>query len=115
MDKERYYIYDFLVHNSLLLIDTKEAKYRLHTYNHIGQTSFNRKREAITQDLKDKLFIFKALFSSNNFNECVKFLIEYGIENANDKEKPFLYNGYANLLLKGLRIKEEYYKIYNKD
>lgn len=108
----RFYIYDFLIGQKLLTIDTVKNRSRFDSFNIYGQCSTLSERwDKITKatisqslerigycyddyikkhfsdsslELKDKL-----LFKSNDYNECIKFLAEYGVRNHDYTTKEY--------------------------
>lgn len=102
----RFYIYDWLIGQQLLTIDTEKNKSRIDCFNMYGQCStLGRKWDKITEATINRAlnrtgyvyddFIIKhfvnsehslrneELFKSNNFNDCIKFLADYGAINLN--------------------------------
>lgn len=105
----RYYIYDFLIGDHLLTIDTIGKKSRIDTFNIYGQCStLDREWNKITKStvnraLKRSGYVYdnyilehftdremclenKILFKSNNYNDCIRFLADYGAKNNNYME-----------------------------
>lgn len=102
----RYYIYDFLIGQHLLTIDTVGKRSRIDTFNIYGQCSTLYKewdkitKHTVNRALRRIGYVYdnyilehftdrekrlenKILFKSNNYNDCIKFLADYGIKNHN--------------------------------
>lgn len=99
-----FYVYDFLIGQHILTIDTARNRTRLDRLNIYGQCySFGDKWEKVTKTtinraLRRDGYVFddyikehfterekrlkdKILFKSNDYNECIKFIAEYGKKN----------------------------------
>lgn len=111
LEEYRYYVYDFLIGQEILTIDKQEKKYRIDGYNIHGQcfsldrewhkiTKANINRALRSSDYAiDKYFlehfVYKnsihyagyndkdLLFKSNNYDDCIMFLVNFGKENNN--------------------------------
>lgn len=118
----RFYIYDFLIGSHILTVDTLKYQTRVDCFNIYGQCySFGKKWDKVTKAtinraLKRSGYVYdkyiqehftnqektlkdKILFKSNDYNECIKFIADYGAENQNctiykDKEYDKRYKGY---------------------
>lgn len=100
----RFYIYDFLIGQEILTIDTVKNRTRLDCLNIYGQCySFGDKWEKVTKATinralrrdgyvyddyikehftdREKRMKDKVLFKSNDYNECIKFIAKYGRDN----------------------------------
>lgn len=100
----RFYIYDFLIGQKILTIDTVKNRTRLDCLNIYGQCySFGDKWEKVTKATinralrrdgyvyddyikehftdREKRMKDKVLFKSNDYNECIKFIAKYGRDN----------------------------------
>lgn len=116
----RFYIYDFLIGQHILTIDTVENRTRLDRLNIYGQCySFGDKWEKVTKATinralrrdgyvyddyikehftdREKRLKDKVLFKSNDYNECIKFIAKYGRDNEY-KEKVDYDNYYKKYL-----------------
>lgn len=105
----RYYIYDFLIGQHLLTIDTVGKRSRIDTFNIYGQCStLDREWDRITKHtinraLRRSGYVYdkyilehftnseisvekEPLFKTNNYNDCIKFLADYGAKNHNYME-----------------------------
>ena len=99
-----FYVYDFLIGQHILTIDTARNRTRLDRLNIYGQCySFGDKWEKVTKTIinralrrdgyvfddyikehfteREKRLKDKILFKSNDYNECIKFIAEYGKKN----------------------------------
>ncbi|WP_304683100.1 hypothetical protein [uncultured Clostridium sp.] len=122
----RFYIYDWILGQQLITIDTDKKKSKIDGFNIYGQCySLGDKWKKITSamikrttqrigylydDFIEKHFVNpnyhlykKLLFKSNDYNECIKFLADYGAENLNNS----IYKGEEYD-----KIYKEYYKSY---
>ena len=141
----RFYIYDVLIGSHLLTIDTRNNKTRIDRFNIYGQcyslgekwdkvTKGNIKRskycidEYIEEHFTDreKILKDKVLFKSNDYNECIKFLADYGAKNLNgtiytgeEYEKRYMgyYKKYLDIpenkigeILEDGTVKKEYFQ-----
>lgn len=131
-NKYRYYTYDFLIGQHLLTIDTKDKKYRIDSFNIHGQCfTLDRDWKRVTKatinkalnrngydidnyflqhfydEPKEKADMKDLLFKSNNFNDCILFLVNYGKENHNytDNQNHEYYKKY--LEKETLNLEEE--------
>lgn len=139
----RFYIYDWLINQHLITIDTKKNRSRIDSYNIYGQcytfgrdewtkitkATINRaiRRSGYEYDKfieehftdRKKCLEKKVLFKSNDYNECIKFIVEFGEkENNTYKDSKYTNNGYwkqyldvpenriGNILEDGTVIKE---------
>lgn len=105
-NKYRFYIYDWLIGQELITIDTVKNRSRIDSFNIYGQCyslgnewdkitkatikrAFNRFGYVYDDFIKEhftdreKILKDKVLFKSNDYNECIKFLADYGAENQN--------------------------------
>lgn len=120
----RFYIYDFIIGQHILTIDTIKNRTRIDRLNIYGQCySFGDKWEKVTKAtinraLKREGYVFdnyikehftdrekilenKVLFKSNDYNECIKFIAEFG------KKEEYTKNiDYTNYFKKYLDISE---------
>lgn len=101
----RFYVYDFLIGQQILTIDTVKNRTRLDRLNIYGQCySFGDKWEKVTKAAinralrrdgyvyddyikehftdREKRLKDKVLFKSNDYNECIKFIAKYGRDNG---------------------------------
>ena len=101
----RFYVYDFLIGQQIITIDTVKNRTRLDRLNIYGQCySFGDKWEKVTKAtinraLKRDGYVYddyikehftdrekrlkdKVLFKSNDYNECIKFIAKYGRDNG---------------------------------
>ena len=142
----RFYIYDFLIGSHILTIDTEKNRSRIDCLNIYGQCySFGEKWDKITKaninralnrtgycyddyikehftdqgrDLEKKI-----LFKSNDYNECIKFIADFGVKNSSlvspDKKESYkLYHkSYLDIpenkigeILEDGTVKKEYYQ-----
>lgn len=104
----RFYIYDFLIGQQLLTIDTVKNRARLDRLNIYGQCySFGDKWDKITKAtinraLRRSGYVYdeyikehftdrekglkdKVLFKSNDYNECIKFIARFGKEKEHEQ------------------------------
>ncbi len=104
----RFYIYDFLIGQQLLTIDTVKNRARLDCLNIYGQCySFGDKWDKITKATinralrrsgyvydeyikehftdREKRLKDKVLFKSNDYNECIKFIARFGKEKEHEQ------------------------------
>lgn len=104
----RFYIYDFLIGQQLLTIDTVKNRARIDRLNIYGQCySFGDKWDKITKATinralrrsgyvydeyikehftdREKRLKDKVLFKSNDYNECIKFIARFGKEKGHEK------------------------------
>lgn len=102
----RFYIYDWSIGQHLITLDTVKNRSRIDSFNMYGQcyslgeewknitkATINRamKRSGYVYDdfikehftNREKRFKDKVLFKSNNYNDCIKFLVDYGEKNQN--------------------------------
>lgn len=102
----RFYIYDFLIGQQLLTVDTIKNRTRIDCFNIYGQCStLGEKWNKITKSIinraltrsgycidkyikehftdREKVLKEEVLFKSNDYNECIKFLADYGAKNHN--------------------------------
>lgn len=100
----RFYIYDFLIGSHILTIDTVKNRTRLDRLNIYGQCySFGEKWDKVTKATinralrrsgyvyddyieehftdREKMLKDKVLFKTNDYNECIKFIVEFGKKN----------------------------------
>ena len=101
MNEYRFYVYDFLI-GTLITIDTEKNRTRLDSKNIYGQyyTFGENKWEKVTKATinraikrsgyvyddfikehftnREKSLESKVLFKSNYYNECIKFIAEFG-------------------------------------
>jgi len=107
-NKYRFYVYDFLIGQEILTIDTQERKYRIDGFNIHGQCYSLKNdwkkisKSNILRAMKsneyaiDKYFYThfvnpkdddhtkkELLYHSNNYDDCILFLVKYGKENLN--------------------------------
>ena len=101
----RFYVYDFLIGQQIITIDTVKNRTRLDRLNIYGQCySFGDKWEKVTKATinralrrdgyvyddyikehftdREKRLKDKVLFKSNDYNECIKFIAKYGRDNG---------------------------------
>lgn len=118
----RFYIYDFLIGQQLLTVDTIKNRTRIDCFNIYGQCStLGKKWDKVTKATinralnrigycidkyieehftdREKILKDKVLFKSNDYNECIKFLADYGEKNHNytkytSEEYEKRYKGY---------------------
>lgn len=97
----KFYVYDFLIGQQIITIDTVKNRTRLDRLNIYGQCySFGDKWEKVTKATinralrrdgyvyddyikehftdREKRLKDKVLFKSNDYNECIKFIAKYG-------------------------------------
>lgn len=102
----RFYIYDFLIGQHLITIDTVKNRSRIDCLNIYGQCyTFGEKWDKITKATinralnrtgycyddyikehftdRGRELEKKILFKSNDYNECIKFVADFGVENSN--------------------------------
>lgn len=102
----RFYIYDWLIGQHLITIDTVKNRSRIDSFNIYGQCySLGDKWNKITKATinralhrsgyvydkfikehftdREKILKDKVLFKSNDYNKCIEFLADYGAENNN--------------------------------
>ena len=139
----RYYIYDFLIGQHLLTIDTKMNRKRIDAYNIHGQCySLGNKCSKVTKAtiqiaLKRSGYVIdnyikehftdqekrlgkQVLFKSNDYNECIKFLADYGEKNLNwtkNTQNMDYYKKYLDIpenkigeILEDGTVKKEYFR-----
>lgn len=145
----RFYIYDWLIGQHLITIDTEKNRSRIDGFNIYGQCySLGEKWEKITKATIEKAkrrsgyvydeFITKhfinsdhslhkeLLFKSNDYNECIKYLADYGEKNRNNtiyegeeyrKRYKGYYKNYLDIpenkigkILKDGTVKKEYFQ-----
>ena len=110
-NKYRYYVYDYIIGQYLLVIDTKERKLRIDSFNIYGQCyTLNKEWKKITSALINRAYKFEGyaidnyirehfsednevknnvsnnedlLFKSNSYDDCILFIVKYGKENRN--------------------------------
>lgn len=149
VENYRYYIYDWLIGQHLITFDTEKRRSKIDSFNIYGQCySLGKKWDKITKatierankrtgyvydDFIKKHFINsnynlhkELLFKSNDYNECIKFLADYGEKNHNctkykGEEYCKRYKGYykkyldvpenriGNILKDGT-VKKEYFR-----
>ena len=101
----RFYIYDFLIGSQILTIDTLKNRTRLDHLNIYGQCySFGEKWDKVTKATINRAlsrdeYVFDkyikehftdrakrlkedVLFKSNDYNDCIKFIVEFGKKNG---------------------------------
>lgn len=120
----RFYIYDFLIGSHILTIDTLKNRTRIDRLNVYGQCySFGEKWDKVTKATinralrrsgyvydnyieehftdREKMLKDKVLFKSNDYNECIKFIVEFGKKNEYTEKVD-----YSNYFKKYLDIPE---------
>lgn len=127
----RFYIYDWLIGQHLLTIDTLKNRSRIDSFNIYGQccslgkkwdkitnATINKaiKRSGYTYDKfilehftdRKKVLKDKVLFKSNDYNECIQFLADYGEreQNCTHYKGEEYRNKYKNYYKKYLDIPE---------
>lgn len=139
----RFYIYDFLIEQELLTIDTLQSRSRFDSFNIHGQCySFGQEWDKITkatisQALGRSGYCYdeyikehftdrplrlenKVLFKSNDYNECIKFLADFGAKKhnyTNNSKSMDYYKKYLDIpenrigeILEDGTVKKEYFQ-----
>lgn len=138
----RFYIYDFLI-GTLITIDTEKNRTRLDSKNIYGQYyTFGRNmwkkvtKEIINKAIKRSGYVYERyikehfttqeiglekelLFKSNDYNECIKFIVEFGKNNdySEDTDYTKYFQKYLDLpenrigeILEDGTVKKEYFR-----
>lgn len=107
-NKYRFYVYDFLIGQKILTIDTQERKYRIDDFNIHGQcyslkndwkkiTKSNILRAMESNEYAIDRFFYthfvdpkndrstkkELLYHSSNYDDCILFLVKHGKEKLN--------------------------------